>query len=668
MLWLHARTRFSQARAELGLPDLDANDEEAFWDNAENGDGHLAQQSRRDALMASLRYGSTHSHELMDEVGVEELSRADHVQARALRQKAHGLEKVLSAIMDQYSEPPPSQCPRPRSQDLDALTSSYSRDYLNVQPDRCVLPNGIRIRLAVGALINVLFSRVDDSLYLDSTTSAARADSDINVSYVPSSLLPLCLSATELAGAYAQVVGNGQTHPALTDLAIFNFNTFSQPLDVASMLSSFQSPCLTNFVAGWARHAAESSRGGSISTEPLTPLRASGRNKDLYACGAQRPAPFSLLPESIHHSVRLPIRCTRHLVLGCTMCPIQPSSATSIGSGLSRRPDGSPFRKIASDAVRANRNQNSIDLPQSALRSHLVDFIPLFLQLSALLAIELANESRTPQPCTKLTSNNSITTTDTSEPGSPHLSSSEYNAMDIVHNLEGRNSSDSRTISKNGGPPSTPKKERRRTFPFSSLIGPGPEEPPYKEPKSSVSSQIPTAAASAVPRCHRRAGPTREWYALLAGLLTRAVLEGYLLKGWKGTWAAETLLSLGLPDGFRREKPKEKPASDMFELMEGELLTVNELDPDGLPSVLEAGRILIGEQVAMVKENGQTAELTAEEEFALEMHKRKNEVCCTFCVLPPCLILLLVPFYTFRHPQFNRTPRNALAKVRCRTC
>jgi hypothetical protein len=179
-----------------------------------------------------------------------------------------------------------------------------------------------------------------------------------------------------------------------------------------------------------------------------------------------------------------------------------------------------------------------------------------------------------------------------------------------------------------------------------------------------VSSYVPTAPASVVPRYHRRAGPTSEWYALLASLLTRAVLEGYLLKGWKGTFAAETLLSLGLSDGLRREKLGEKEVSNGFEPAEGEVPMVNTLDPDGLPSVLEAGRILFGEDGAIVKETGPTVELTAKEEFAVEMRRRMHEVRWTCCVLPCCLILLLVPLCTPRHPQFNRTSRNALAEVR----
>ena len=235
--------------------------------------------------------------------------------------------------------------------------------------------------------------------------------------------------------------------------------------------------------------------------------------------------------------------------------------------------------------------------------------------------------------------------------------------MDIVHSLEGGSSYDSRTMSKDGDPPSTPKKERRRTFPFSSLIGSDPAGTPYKD-KSPVSSHVPTAPPSVISRYHRRAGPTREWYALLASLLTRAVLEGYLLKGWKGTFAAETLLSLGLSDGLRSEKLGEKEVSNGFEPAEGELPMVNKLDPDGLPSVLEAGRILFGED-AIVKETGPTVELTAKDEFVLEMHRRMNEVRWTCCVILYYLILLLVPFCTLRHPQFNRTSRSALTKVRC---
>ena len=40
--------------------------------------------------------------------------------------------------------------------------------------------------------------------------------------------------------------------------------------------------------------------------------------------------------------------------------------------------------------------------------------------------------------------------------------------------------------------------------------------------------------------------PTRQWYGILTGLLTRAVLEGYLSRGWKGPLGMECLLGVGL--------------------------------------------------------------------------------------------------------------------------
>lgn len=45
--------------------------------------------------------------------------------------------------------------------------------------------------------------------------------------------------------------------------------------------------------------------------------------------------------------------------------------------------------------------------------------------------------------------------------------------------------------------------------------------------------------------------PTKEWYGILAGLLTRAALEGYLSHGWKGPLGMECILGVGLGMGPR---------------------------------------------------------------------------------------------------------------------
>lgn len=69
--------------------------------------------------------------------------------------------------------------------------------------------------------------------------------------------------------------------------------------------------------------------------------------------------------------------------------------------------------------------------------------------------------------------------------------------------------------------------------------------------------------------------PSREWYMLLAGLLTRAVLEGYLTAGWRGAKAVECLLTVGLGIDEEaekrcreRRKERERRREDRRELRE----------------------------------------------------------------------------------------------------
>lgn len=108
--------------------------------------------------------------------------------------------------------------------------------------------------------------------------------------------------------------------------------------------------------------------------------------------------------------------------------------------------------------------------------------------------------------------------------------------------------------------------------------------------------------------------PTREWYMLLAGLLTRAVLEGYLSAGWRGTRPVECLLlvgiqgeSGGLPGARTGDRPRiERGVSgasgqgrvdtidddDEGSESGGDEEEFRELDPDGLPSLGQALRVL----------------------------------------------------------------------------
>jgi hypothetical protein len=100
--------------------------------------------------------------------------------------------------------------------------------------------------------------------------------------------------------------------------------------------------------------------------------------------------------------------------------------------------------------------------------------------------------------------------------------------------------------------------------------------------------------------------PTREWYMLLAGLLTRAVLEGYLTAGWRGPQAVESLLTVGL--GMAEIADSEPEPRSGYE----------EFDPDDLPSLLDALKLLFPAwRTAAPARKGQ-----AEEEYEMEMHQR----------------------------------------------
>jgi hypothetical protein len=75
--------------------------------------------------------------------------------------------------------------------------------------------------------------------------------------------------------------------------------------------------------------------------------------------------------------------------------------------------------------------------------------------------------------------------------------------------------------------------------------------------------------------------PTAEWYLLLAGLLTCAVLEGYLTAGWAGLAPVQVLLGVGLGSAV---------------IPEASLLITNdeydEFEPDGMPDLPNAVNVL----------------------------------------------------------------------------
>lgn len=75
--------------------------------------------------------------------------------------------------------------------------------------------------------------------------------------------------------------------------------------------------------------------------------------------------------------------------------------------------------------------------------------------------------------------------------------------------------------------------------------------------------------------------PTAEWYLLLAGLLTCAVLEGYLTAGWAGLAPAQVLLGVGLGSAVI-------PEASPLTINDG----YNEFEPDDMPDLPNAVNVL----------------------------------------------------------------------------
>jgi hypothetical protein len=117
--------------------------------------------------------------------------------------------------------------------------------------------------------------------------------------------------------------------------------------------------------------------------------------------------------------------------------------------------------------------------------------------------------------------------------------------------------------------------------------------------------------------------PTREWYMLFVGLLTRAVLEGYATGGWKGTEAAECLAMIGQvvvdqPVGIGRRKSNNGGSSEEDEFAH--------FDPDEMPSLQDAARVLFP-SLRHVQGTSAARKEVAESEFCQEMEERLGKVC-----------------------------------------
>ncbi|KAJ7301659.1 hypothetical protein DFH08DRAFT_760092 [Mycena albidolilacea] len=554
MLWVHGRTRFAQARAELGMTDRTGGPGTPQYLHRQRPENYEEEDDvgsdGEDAVTLKARAGDPGRPHNDDED--ERLRSQDLVLARSLRLRAEGLEKVITSMLNQ---PPPEH--RPIDEEL--LTPPTSPRILPTGGRTSgphVLPNGVRLRLALGTMINDLFARQAPVPPHRDRPQAS-----------PSAASPMSAPATPRTPSTGAPVP--PLPPALATLA---------------------------------------------TVQPRSPPTPSARIRALYNAGAD-PSTANAPPA---------FRCPRHLHTGCEICveakaTVRGSGArgrtasfgggggdyrggqqywkalpggvspegggitgwqdgSGIGSGLARPAKGGTVLRRrdrgAEGAVDGNGDRGGGNGVNGEGHTKLPELIARFVRLSAMVAAEMGREARGEEE----------------EPASPVEDKDE----DI-----GSEETSPMSIEREGGWDAAARAPEMEPLP-----------PPAVSPTTPGQNPHPNTSPyeNQTPMYESALRPSREWYLLLAGLLTRAVLEGYLTAGWRGPDAVDTLLKVGLGLGTA-EPPKDDREKDEFA----------QFDPDELPSLLDAARMLFP---AGLRDGNAARKGLPEEEFEMEMETR----------------------------------------------
>jgi hypothetical protein len=499
-----------------GTPNFVHRERPEQWDEEEEipSDGEHADVDGR-----ALRVRSAGSDHPPDEEE-SRIARQDLPFARRLTQRAEALEKVVTGMLEQ----PPRDYPFPEDEPITPVISlnrppciSLTQNLPRQTPPqqrppvgppsvgKHVLPNGVRLRLALTTIINDMFAREAPSHRLShaqaatSSSSGSRRDSGASterlmmqtsspssssspspspLSWLPQSLVPLLFVSSAAATA------NSAPFPysvCLLLLCLFPLLTCDTLLIQPS-----------NLTYPFLRHQP-------FNTEP-TP-----RACDMFTAGVDLgSSPF--------------LRCPRHLHQACGICvdsgrgaPARPrggcraSERTSVaqgggisgfaegagvGGGLARPVfGGTLLRRSVPPVDEARMTGSDAGAGTGGGNARLAELIPRFLRLSALVALELGRE---------------------------------VGAEEISH-----------------------------------------------------SGRIALA-------------PTAHWYLLLAGLLTRALLEGYLTAGWTGLAPVQILLGVGLRSAATSDTTT-MPLPPAAAAEDDEYV---EFEPDGMPDLTDAVDVL----------------------------------------------------------------------------
>ncbi|TEB11615.1 hypothetical protein FA13DRAFT_989400 [Coprinellus micaceus] len=299
----------------------------------------------------------------------------------------------------------------------------------------------------------------------------------------------------------------------------------------------------------------------------------------------------------------------------------------------------SPQRKKGGSSSSKAGGEQSYEQETGAGNTKLSKLIPRFIKLSALVAGELGREIRGEEADTSavLQADGAATpTTSTTESVEAAQVAADANAGDDADESGSESGSETGSEGTQGKPrrtgsvTPTPVKREEGT--------PRPSSSPIKATTATPSSAN-TSPAQPIPahpfaqrhhghhhhhhhlnhirhgkRAHEKMyayalQPTREWYLLLAGLLTRAVLEGYLTAGWSGIGCLECLMGVGV--GVKKRKESKASSAPALSTQEGDRkeqeddesededdyadeddALFEEVEPDEYPTLKEALRVL----------------------------------------------------------------------------
>lgn len=155
LLWVHSRSRFAQARAELGMTDRTGGSSSPNYIHRERPENFEEEDEvpSDGECVSVLRHRSGWSMDNED----ARLGLKDPQLSKALRTRSESVEKVVASMLHQ---PPEVQPLHPD----DVIGSPGSpepkkRTPVGTNSHPHILPNGVRLRAALATLINDFFAR-----------------------------------------------------------------------------------------------------------------------------------------------------------------------------------------------------------------------------------------------------------------------------------------------------------------------------------------------------------------------------------------------------------------------------------------------------------------------------------------------------------------------------